>query len=157
MNLKAFQKPNFDLDISVELSSMGLEFVTTGDLDKIRWPGTALAPKRKDGLWKSTCFEFFWGERSMPSYRELNLSPSGDWNVYSFSGPRQGMKEDEAFSSLNSEIKKGYVKISFPVDVKNWDLGFSAVIEGTDSSIYYFSIQHGKKPDFHDRTLWVRI
>jgi hypothetical protein len=58
--------------------------------------------RRADGLWRSTCFEVFLRHRLRAQhhmtqteddtpYVELNLSPSGLWNVYEFSGYRQGM------------------------------------------------------------------
>ena len=39
---------------------------------------------RRDGLWKATCFEAFLALPNQSRYWEINLSPNGDWAVYSF-------------------------------------------------------------------------
>jgi len=43
---------------------------------------------RKNELWKSTCFEAFFGPTGSAMYWELNLATGGSWNCYSFDNYR---------------------------------------------------------------------
>jgi hypothetical protein len=52
-------------------------------------PARADRPERTDGLWQTTCCEMFL--RQAAGYREINLSPSGNWAAYGFDGYRSGM------------------------------------------------------------------
>ena len=47
---------------------------------------------RTDGLWRHTCFEAFIAAAVRPEYWEYNLSPSGAWAAYHFTGYRAGME-----------------------------------------------------------------
>jgi hypothetical protein len=51
---------------------------------------------RRNELWKHTCFELFLSTPHSPGYWEVNLSPSGDWNFYSFNSYRQNMSVESA-------------------------------------------------------------
>src|SRR5437867_2105496 len=53
-------------------------------------PPIADEPGRRDQLWRSTCVELFVAAPGEAGYLEVNLSPSGDWNVYRFDGYRAG-------------------------------------------------------------------
>lgn len=46
-------------------------------------------PQRRDGLWRSTCFEAFFLDEASGAYVEFNFSPSGEWAAYQFSSYRQ--------------------------------------------------------------------
>ena len=50
-------------------------------------------PARRDGLWRTTCFELFVKNAENGSYCEFNFSPSGEWAAYAFDGYRAGMME----------------------------------------------------------------
>src|SRR4051812_19971934 len=89
---------NPDLKIKVEVdlkegSELSLSYRCEGNLDSI----LIAEPKpgsRADKLWEHTCFEAFFGIQGQDSYWELNLSPSGDWNLYHFDSYRSGMKRE---------------------------------------------------------------
>src|SRR5690606_8160391 len=94
-------------------------------------------PMRKDGLWKSTCFELFAAEEGKSGYWEVNAAPNRDWNMYRFDGYREGMREEPdcevhvsvPFSqSTEIEIR---VQVHLPKEVSEitvLDCGITAVI-----------------------------
>lgn len=121
--------------------------------------------QRRDNLWEHTCFEVFLAQKGMPNYWEFNLSPSGDWNVYSFKGYREGMRQETYFNILPFEVKilSGRIfKLEITIDLKFFqdfsdiDLGLSSVLEWSDGVKSYWAVrQHGDIPDFHVRTDWL--
>lgn len=122
--------------------------------------------QRKDNLWEHTCFEIFLAETGMQNYWEFNLSPSGNWNVYSFSGYRKGMKPEIYFDKLQFEVKilSGILlKLKTTIDLKFFqyyldiDVGLSAVIEKNNGVKSYWAVRHpGGIPDFHAREGWLK-
>jgi len=127
-------------------------------------PSTA---KRTDKLWEHTCFEIFIGSKDGEAYREFNLSPSGDWNVYLFKGYRENMTTDPAFTSLPFDVRADpedgldmTVKIDnalVPVTADTL-VGISAVLEHTTGIKSYWAINHPKpNPDFHAKEGWVAL
>lgn len=132
--------------------------------------------RRRDELWQHTCLEFFVGVADQTSYLEVNLSPSGDWNVYSFENYRAGMKPHpearvnlSAFerledaktlkwsASLSGENGKTLNEL-FGVNVPYCPLvlGATAVLEYTTGVKEYWALKHaGDKPDFHLRESFV--
>src|ERR1700733_5062755 len=55
-----------------------LHGATPDDLNNVVLPDV-VSPEtrqRRDELWKTTCFEFFFGAQDKKSYFEMNLSPS---------------------------------------------------------------------------------
>ena len=141
---------------------LNIEYRLEGGLDCIRWPGTSRAQSRCHELWRQTCFELFFGVKGDPSYREVNLSPSGCWNVYHFTDYRTGMREDtslghpvfrvicdNAFWSLVCTINlKGFIDDHFDLEV-----GVCSVLQTTDGNLSYWAIDHPETvPDFHNRT-----
>ncbi len=148
--------------LTPEQSILSLSYILKGDLKKVAVPDASEDAQRKDRLWEHTCFEFFLGKGSdrthASPYWEFNLSPSGDWNVFSLEGYRQGLKEETAFSimpvytgSLTNEI---YLDVS--VDIgrlidasQPLRMGVSAVvlIDGKES---FWAIAHpAPQADFH--------
>jgi hypothetical protein len=128
-------------------------------------PDPADRPLRKTGLWKETCLEFFLAAKDSPQYWEVNLSPSGDWNVFRFSAYREGMQEEATFTSLPFRVERG--EESFLVDVKipldgiispetPLEVGISAVIKLRNNQMTYWALSHlGQKPDFHRRESFI--
>lgn len=109
---------------------------------------------RTDGLWRSTCFEVFASLRD-GRYAEFNISPSGEWAAYGFSGYREGMTNLEGLIRVTSADRTG---ADFELDaIISWKdlpfierLGLSAVIEDVDGGISYWALAHPPgKPDFH--------
>jgi hypothetical protein len=114
--------------------------------------------KRVDGLWKTTCFEAFWGEPGQPGYYELNLSAnSGRWNLYQFDSYRQPQPptpsndfelEDLLVSaqSLIARLRGESAKI---------EASLCAVLRTSEGPLYYATRHAGEKPDFHLRQSFV--
>jgi len=142
-------------------------------------------PQRLDGLWQHTCFEAFAGLLGSDSYWEYNLSPSGDWNVYRFSGYRSGQAPELAYGQLPltvigpraappvSDCRQGSPRALLELELccplppplqqrlqagtaPALELGLSAVLEGREGELSYWALQHpGNEPDFHDRRGWL--
>ena len=112
-------------------------------------------PRRRDDLWKTTCFEVFLRALGEDAYREWNFAPSGDWASYEFSGYRKDMRAAEVDSPPYVRMEDNLTwwalgaSIAVPAD-SNWELGLSAVLEEKDGSKSYWALAHpGDKPDFH--------
>jgi len=128
-------------------------------------PVPAQKPLRKHGLWEETCLEFFLAVKDVRPYWEVNLSPSGHWNVYRFSAYREGMHEEATFTSLPFRVERG--KDSFLLDVglpldrivspeTHLEVGVSAVIKLRNNQMTYWALSHpGQKPDFHNRESFI--
>lgn len=141
------------------------------------------AAQRCDGLWQHTCFEAFVGLAGSDAYWEFNLSPALDWNVYRFSGFRQGQQPELAYGHLPLTVMgpraapaaadcryqppKALLEIellcALPPALDDslspagpLELGLSAVLESRDRQLSYWALQHpGAEPDFHDRRGWL--
>lgn len=133
-----------------------------GDLGGLALPAPALSPARRDGLWRATCFELFLAAAGEPGYVELNLAPSGDWNVYRFDGYRAGMRPEPALATLPFAVTVGPDRLD--VDLRfdlgplglagaNLDAGISAVLAAPGGATSFWALSHpGRQPDFHDRS-----
>ena len=145
-------------DIEVNANNLMLRYsiaVTQG----LVWPEfTAL--ERKDELWKSTCLELFLSSPDDRSYLEINLSPCGAWNSYSFSSYRQGMKTAPDAELVEFRVESpGVITASFfiprlPDPVL---FGPATILADKDGNLRYFSTKHGETPDFHDREHHVLV
>ena len=168
-----------DLSVSGQASRKGghqaghqagrLELVwrLTGDLDALVLPEARESRRRCDGLWQTTCLEAFWGFAGQEAYWELNLAPSGDWNLYRFShyrGPlapaalaappawkvRRSARELEVAVELDlSEVAGGEEPgmAGLPLEIS-----LTAVIEQVGQGVSYWALAHtGAEPDFHRR------
>ncbi|MCP4338325.1 MAG: DOMON-like domain-containing protein [Desulfobulbaceae bacterium] len=139
-----------------------IDYMVKGALDRISWPRITQATERCHELWRQTCFELFLGIKDNAAYWEVNLSPSGLWNVYCFSDYRTGMREEKAIAqpvchiatdgdllSLNCTIDfNGLID-----DCSDLEVGVSSVLQTIDGSNSYWAIDHyGRKPDFHNRS-----
>lgn len=145
-------------DIEADANNLMLRYSVSATEDLV-WPElTAL--ERKDELWKSTCLELFVSSPGDTSYLEINLSPSGAWNSYSFSSYRKGMKTELHTELVEFRIESlGVIAASFriprlPDPVL---LGPAAILSDNDGSLRYFSTKHGETPDFHDREHHVLV
>lgn len=134
-----------------------------GELDIILLQNEKEKPSRMDQLWEHTCFEAFIALRSSSSYWELNVSPSGDWNLYRFSDYREGQIREEKVEQIQfnrSQSGKNLI-LHVVLDLKKvlpelkseaLDVGLTAVLETLDQKKSYWAAQHcGSKPDFHLR------
>lgn len=145
-------------DIQVNAHKLRLRYsaaVTQG----LVWPEFK-ALERRDELWKSTCLELFLSSPADPSYLEINLSPCGGWNIYSFSSYRKGMKTARGNKLVEFKVEgPGVITASFDID-KLPDpalFGPATILADKDGSLRYFSTKHGEAPDFHDREHHVLV
>lgn len=141
--------------------TLSLRCEVRGNLSKVLIPAAAEAPRRRDRLWEETCVELFLGAEDSGEYRELNLSPSGHWNVYRFSRYREGMLEETAITSLPFDVRIGQDVIEFSMELdagkilhagETIEAGVAAVISTIDGRRCHWALAHfGPRPDFHRR------
>lgn len=145
-----------------------------GDLEALVLPEPSPSRRRCDGLWQTTCLEAFWGFAGQEPYWELNLAPSGDWNLYRLShyrGPltpvtlvvppawkeRRSARELEVAVDLDlSEVAGGD---ELEVATLPLEISLTAVIDQGDQGVSYWALAHtGAEPDFHRRdSFWLRL
>jgi hypothetical protein len=123
-------------------------------------PATA-TPRRRDELWITTCFEFFLAEPGTGPYWEVNLCPSGDWNLYRLSGYRQGLAPEPAIAALPFVVERdrGGLDLAVTLDLgalplvgRPLELAVTAVVELQGGEILYWALRHpGEQADFHRR------
>jgi hypothetical protein len=119
-----------------------------------QWTGSEL--KRADGLWRTTCFEAFWGKAGQEAYWELNVSGEGEWNLYRFESYREPQppspSADFSVRSLTTSLGELECLLAPNVPITPWEASLCAVVR-LPSGVSYFSTLHaGPKPDFHLRT-----
>ncbi len=139
----------------------GLTYHLLGRIEDIEVPPPADRPSRRIGLWENTCFEFFIGPRDSIRYWEFNLAPSGNWNVFRFETYRQGLFEEEAFSSLpfESRIQPDSLGVVLEFDlgiiipaVQPLEMAISTVLKTRAGDLSMWALTHpGPEVDFHRR------
>lgn len=146
---------------------LSLRWVLGGAARGVRMPAPAMAPRRADDLWKHTCFEAFVGPAGGAAYWEINVSPSGDWNVYRFDGYRRGMRPETRVTAAASQLERascGTITLRATVDLsplgalahQALDAGLAAVLEAADGTLTHWSVVHQpSRPDFHRRESFV--
>jgi hypothetical protein len=113
---------------------------------------------RTDGLWEHTCCEAFIAFEG--GYCEFNLSPSGDWAFYRFTGYRAGATDPEIVPPVVQAHRHGDLwQLQAHIDLSGlpflrhdrpWRMGLSAVMETKDGEKTYWALAHpSDKPDFH--------
>jgi hypothetical protein len=160
----------FHVDVQVETkgSEISLEYSCIGDLTTLLMPDKKKEPIRSDYLWEHTCFEAFIAIGKNTSYWELNVSPSGDWNLYRFTDYRNGQEREDAIIAISSHLfikAKNRFKLEVKLDLNsilkkdslnNLQLGLTAVIEEKDHLKTYWALRHcGKQADFHIRDSFI--
>jgi hypothetical protein len=141
--------------VSVDGNWLRLRWRIEGS-EKVLFPSFA-GKGRADGLWKTTCFEFFLQPRESIGYTELNLSPSERWAAYDFTSYREGMAERPFPHEPTCTVRVGQSMAIFDAAVPAaalppppWRYGLSAVIEEEGGVLSYWAIAHPEgKPDFH--------
>lgn len=139
--------------------ALALTYSLLGDLRGLRLPA-GCAPRRRDGLWRHTCFEAFVGRPGGRPYSEFNFAPSGEWAAYAFRGYREPGPPPAAFdpqiavraSGAGVELAALIPAAALPraADAVHWRLGLSAVLEHDSGALSYWALAHpGARPDFH--------
>jgi len=142
-----------------------LQYHISGDMHELRIPRGNGAVARRNGLWQDSCFECFIGQKGCGRYWEINLSPTGDWNVFCFSGYRQGMAEEMAIQHLPCtfyETKDG-LWLDLIVELNSLlredhpvELGISCVLKHTNGDTSLWALCHpGPRADFHHRSGFI--
>jgi hypothetical protein len=141
--------------------TLSILYEVRGNLSKVSIPTAAEAPRRKDRLWEATCFELFLGKEDSEEYWELNLSPSGHWNVYRFTRYREGMREETAIPSLPFDVRRDSEALALTAEFgigrivpagRALAAAVAAVIETTDGGKSHWAPAHpSSQPDFHRR------
>ena len=145
---------------------LSLRWVVGGAVTSVRMPPRTPAPRRADDLWTHTCFEAFIGAAGSEAYWEINVSPSGDWNVYRFDGYRRGMRPETRLRAVSAleRASCGTVTLRAGIDLSSLpelahgelDTSLAAVLEATDGTLSHWSIVHAAtRPDFHRRESFV--
>lgn len=147
--------------IARRANALTLRYEVRGDLSKVSIPAAAETPRRKDRLWEETCLELFLGTADSGEYWELNLSPSGNWNVYRFTRYREGMREETAIPSLPFDVRRDPEALLLTVELcigrivpagKDIAVAVAAVIGTTDGGKSHWALVHpSSRPDFHRR------
>lgn len=130
-------------------------FRLVGNISAIRIPERAAAA-RADGLWKTTCCEFFWQVEGAPHYREVNLSPSTHWAAYDFDDYRTNGRDAPANVAIECRQARGELILSAEVESELKTpaaVALTAVIEDKVGNIQFWGLAFPDgKPDFHATT-----
>ncbi len=145
--------------------TLEVSFECCGKLNSLKIAQGSKSPKRAGELWKATCFEAFFAPSGslLGPYWELNLSPSGDWNLYQFDDYRKGMREAQEIQSLKTFLRsQNENQLTLKIELKAEFLpetvaaSLTAVLEHTDGTLSYWALHHpASKPDFHHREGFV--
>ncbi|MGE5085685.1 MAG: DOMON-like domain-containing protein [Bacillota bacterium] len=169
--LKAFSENdftklfNFTAEVYITApDEMILEYMISGPTRHLHFPPSHGHESRRDELWKTTCLEAFLSPDFIKdsSYLEINCSPNGDWNAYSFSGYRAGMTPAAATEVKLIGREADQTTAHFRIRIKSpgldrfKHLGVTAVVEFSDGSKSYFALKHpGPVADFHNKEGFV--
>ena len=139
----------------------------TGDLDALVLPEPSQSRRRCDGLWQTTCLEAFWGFAGQDAYWELNLAPSGDWNLYRLSHYRGPLEPVALAAAPALQLRRtaGELEVAVELDLGEvaggdepgvaglpLEVSLTAVIEQVGQGVSYWALAHtGVEPDFHRR------
>jgi hypothetical protein len=123
---------------------------------------------RHMNLWEHSCFELFFRIPEEETYYEFNVSPSGHWNSFEFTGLRNGMSEtstirlESCVSSKDGRKHTLSANLVHELPTRRLQVGVCAIVEfkrvestGTtgqqeDASLAYYALSHpGVRPDFH--------
>jgi hypothetical protein len=135
--------------------------------------GLGLAPavgtgERRDGLWKTTCFECFFGISDSTAYFEFNGSPAGHWAWYRFTDYRAGMESpaiplgDEPRiirSLLEAHVYEAewFIPLTAFANERLEKLNLTSVLD-RDGTITYWATAHpGGAADFHARRCFTLL
>jgi len=159
-----------DITLTGTISRMenriAVSYSLAGTIEDLLLPPLSHQPRRKNELWKTTCFEMFLASKDQTHYWEFNFSPSGDWNIYRMDAyRRRGFREETSIPGLTIRTNRegGVLGLATDLDLgpiaSNDDilqLGLSAVIQTREGNETYWALTHpGPQPDFHLRESFI--
>ena len=137
----------------------------SGAVAEVEWPAPESPPERRDLLWQATCCEWFLARPEEPGYWEANFSPTGHWQLYRFTGYREGMHAEEAIPAPAIVATQGPDTRSLAACLDLSPLcgpkepllfGVTMVVRSAGDDTGYWALAHpGERPDFHLRTGWT--
>lgn len=146
---------------------LAVRFTVHGAVVDLVLPHELQSPERQDGLWEHTCFELFFAPMHSARYWEINVSPGGNWNAYSFDDYRQGMHVEPILqvARISSTLQPGDTfTIGFQMDMSRL-LIMHALTQGvlecspccilvdrTQRKSYWAMHHRPPRPDFHRRS-----
>jgi hypothetical protein len=152
---------------SRQAGRLELSWRLAGDLDALVLPDPSETRRRCDGLWQTTCLEAFWGFAGQDAYWELNLAPSGDWNLYRLSHYRGPLAPVALAAAPPWQVRRraGELEVAVDLDLAEvaggdepgvaglpLEVSLTAVIEQVGQGVSYWALAHtGAEPDFHRR------
>ena len=143
-----------------------IHYALHGKMEDILLPTLSVNPRRKEELWKATCFEFFLAVKDLPQYWEFNLSPSRDWNVYRMDAYRRiGFRAETSIQQLQIDVQKhtnGFL-LNVAIDLKPiirleqiLEVGVTAVVQTKEGNETYWALVHpAPVADFHLRESFI--
>ena len=147
--------------IERQAGTLRVAYRLNGPLQTLRIPPPVARPQRCNDLWQGTCFELFLAAAAAEPYREFNLSPSGDWNVYRLDGYRRGLRPDPAWQSLSQrrdDAPDGLtltLETPLPAELTAapaLEAAVTAVLQSQSGECSYWAMSHpGPEADFHRR------
>jgi hypothetical protein len=133
-----------------------IRYFVTGSEDLVlpKWA----SPRRRDGLWESTCFEAFLRPAGGEAYFEFNFSPSTEWAAYRFETHRAGRSDLQVpvdpFATRGESPSDPVLEVDLDLSALPnvpLDLGLCAVIEEGGGRKSYWALAHPPgEPDFHN-------
>ncbi len=158
------ETPTIDLSVKVDRRGNFLVFKyeMTGAIESILMAEREF-PTRRMGLWETTCFEYFFGIPGQDNYWEVNLSTSGDWNVFQLDKYRSGLREELAIEALSVSVNRSVFSLETQFDLSllgledsELELSVTAVMADQLGQISYWAVCHaGVEADFHLRDSFV--
>jgi hypothetical protein len=147
-------------DVQRIAGGLQVRYVLRGDLADLSVPAAATPPRRADGLWQDTCFELFFAAPGATTYHEVNLAPSGDWNVYRFTGYRHAGEPDPTLATLPFTVTRDRdgLRVAALVAAPSslLEIGLTAIVRDRAGAISHWALHHaGDRPDFHRRESFV--
>jgi hypothetical protein len=140
---------------------LSITYHLQGDLTTLTLPSPHHDPQRCDRLWESTCFEAFFGRPQNDDYWELNLSPSGAWNLYHLTNYRAGMSPETriALPVSQSDRQDQSFLLTVTLDLAHLlpagqplNLGITTVLQTQSGTCSYWALKHPAPiADFHNR------
>ena len=150
--------------LEIEKKTIKLEFNIVGERKNYIFPSIS-PPKRAKELWKATCFELFFTSKNQKGYYEINISPSKQWNIYTFKGYRDFVTETEIASNpiITMSQQKDEYTLLFESTLdevgltENLVFNLAVILLDSNNIRHFYAINRTLGAvDFHNREMWER-